>query len=131
MGIGVFYNTYRYGFHGFLFSLKSMILVLLILFFVSLFIQGLGFGDIKLFMGIASCIGFAITLKTYIISLVLFILYEILFDRSKSFKKILNSIVYMKTLLFFGKTDNYEMIVQDTKPFSVFILVAFIVILIL
>lgn len=73
MCIGIILNIINTGFNGFKNSLTGILFIFVLFFVVSLFINNIGFGDIKMFMAISSCVGYNKTLVIIIIASIFFI----------------------------------------------------------
>lgn len=70
MLIGIITNSYLSGFQGFIFSMKGLVLAFILFMIANILIKNIGFGDVKLLMGIGACMGSSYVCNVYIISLI-------------------------------------------------------------
>ena len=80
MLIGMIGNTIIFGFSGLTNSILGLIIAFVVTQIATLFINNIGFGDLKLLMGIGACMGYEYFFSCYLIALVLLIFFNILIN---------------------------------------------------
>lgn len=125
--IGMLNSLALSGIRGLFHSIISLLLALVIMFIINLFVQGLGFGDIKLFLGIACCLGLKFFIYNYIIASVLFIVKEMMFNFKENKERIKNTISHFKLLFMSQGQMNNKIIAQNQKIFAQYILIGYLI----
>lgn len=114
MGIGLLFNIFDKGLNGIGFSLLGTLTAFVFFMGTNILIKNIGFGDVKLLMGIGACLGWRDTLSVYILSLLsLLVLSLILKPKQiiKAFKKnyeLCTRIFINKKLEYVNFEDNKE-----------------------
>ena len=69
MGIGLVFNIFDKGLSGIAFRLLGLLTAFVFFMVTNILIKNIGFGAVKLLMGIGACLGWRDTLSIYILSL--------------------------------------------------------------
>lgn len=100
MFLGIVFNTVLYGTYGFTQSLIGIITGFLLLISATIFIKGIGFGDVKLLMGIGALKGYGYVLDLFFFALFICILYQLIARRKDALCAIKTSFMVVFNLLF-------------------------------
>lgn len=127
MGIGIILNSYLYGIQGLKESLIGIFVGFILLMSVSIFIQGVGFGDVKLLMGIGAVKGYLFLMDVFLISIVVCFIYQFIKKPKEQINAIKLSIEMLFNVLFHKKVQKINLENSTNKfIFGPFIFVGFV-----
>lgn len=114
MGVGLVFNIFDKGLNGIGFSLLGLLTAFAFFMVTNILIKNIGFGDVKLLMGIGACLGWRDTLSIYILSLLSLLALSLILKPKqiiKAFKKnyaLFTRIFINKKLEYVNFEDNKE-----------------------
>lgn len=130
MGVGIIFNIINQGFlEGIKFSFIGIMVAFLSFMIVNIFVKNIGYGDVKLFMGIGACIGFKQALNIFILATFLFLIVHIIFNFKEVIESVKNVYVYGMKMLINKKIETLDFNQSKSKKeaYAGYILIAFII----
>ena len=131
MIIGIILNTINTRFDGFKNSITGILFIFVLFFIISLFIRNIGFGDIKLFMGISGCIGYKDTLIVIFVASIIFIITNIILNKINQNSKCFNNIKSLGFNFLITREINEDLMdikESDKRPFGPAIFIACLIV---
>jgi Flp pilus assembly protein protease CpaA len=115
---------------GFLFSFKGLIFIFVVCIIVSV-VNGFGFGDTKLLMGIASVYGLWFSFDILLYSLITMIIYFFIFKFHLAKRLFVNLKIIAQCVLYTKKLPTFEKEQSAwTVPYACFITIGYIITLV-
>lgn len=99
---GIIYNLIFYGGYGLKKSLMGIIMSFLIFMIINIIVKNIGFGDVKLMMGVGAYLGWQRSLEIYIVSIFLFIIVRVILS-PKEILEAIKKIYYLVSSIFLSK----------------------------